>query len=201
MTQPDAPADAATGVPAAGEGGPSLQDRYAPHNACFGCGPQNEKGLRLKSHVAADGSLIATFLPEPHHEAFAGVLNGGIIGALLDCHSNWAAAHALMLARGEATPPCTVTAEFHVKLRHPTPTDVPVALVARAVQLSGGSRGPRAAGAAAATANVTGPPVTAPPLPDRCTVDAELSSGGKVTATCHGLFVAVSEGHPAYHRW
>jgi acyl-coenzyme A thioesterase PaaI-like protein len=171
---------------------PSLQDRFAPHNACFGCGPQNTKGLRLKSYVAPDGSLIATFRPEPHHEAFPGVLNGGIIGALLDCHSNWAAAHALMLARGEATPPCTVTAEFHVKLRHPTPSEVPVALVARAVLLSGGSGGSRnraedgAEGAA---------------LPDRCTVDAELSSGGKVTATCHGLFVAVSEGHPAYHRW
>jgi acyl-coenzyme A thioesterase PaaI-like protein len=170
----------------------SLQDRFAPHNTCFGCGPQNEKGLRLKSHVAADGSLVATFRPEPHHEAFPGVLNGGIIGALLDCHSNWAAAHALMLARGEATPPCTVTAEFHVKLRHPTPTDVPVLLVARAIQLSGGPRS-AARGAAPSTAEA--------PLPDRCTVDAELSSGGKVTATCHGLFVAVSEGHPAYHRW
>jgi acyl-coenzyme A thioesterase PaaI-like protein len=194
MTKPDAPGPAGTAAPADGE--PSLQDRFAPHNACFGCGPQNEKGLRLKSHLAADGSLVATFHPEPHHEAFPGVLNGGIIGALLDCHSNWTAAYALMLARGETTPPCTVTAEFHVKLRHPTPTDVPVALVARAVRLSGGSRGPR--GAVTATVTAT---ATAPPLPDRCTVDAELSSGGKVTATCHGLFVAVSEGHPAYHRW
>jgi acyl-coenzyme A thioesterase PaaI-like protein len=194
MTKPDALGGAGAAAPTDGE--PSLQDRFAPHNACFGCGPQNQKGLRLKSHVAADGSLVATFHPEPHHEAFPGVLNGGIIGALLDCHSNWTAAYALMLARGEATPPCTVTAEFHVKLRHPTPTDVPVALVARAVQLSGGSRGPRAAVTASVTATTT-----EAPLPDRCTVDAELSSGGKVTATCHGLFVAVSEGHPAYHRW
>jgi acyl-coenzyme A thioesterase PaaI-like protein len=159
----------------------SLQDRYAPANACFGCGPQNPKGLRLKSHVTADG-VVATFQPEPHHEAFPGVLNGGIIGALLDCHSNWTAAYALMQARGEATPPCTVTAEFHVKLRHPTPTDVPVTLVARPVHISGGT-------AASAASK------------DRCTVDAELSCGGKVMATCHGIFVAVNEGHPAYHRW
>ncbi|HTV24411.1 MAG TPA: PaaI family thioesterase [Polyangiaceae bacterium] len=178
MTEPKPPATAGAGEPS----DPSLQDRYAPDNACFGCGPRNAKGLRLKSHVAADGSVVASFRPEAHHEAFPGVLNGGIIGALLDCHSNWTAAHALMLARGDATPPCTVTAEFHVKLRHPTPTDVPVSLVARPVQVSGGA----ANGAA---------------LPDRCTVDAELSCGGKVTATCRGLFVAVSEGHPAYHRW
>jgi hypothetical protein len=74
-----------------------------------------------------------------------------------------------------------VTAEFHVKLRHPTPTDVPVSLLARPVHVSGGTTG----GAS----------------PDRCTVDAELSCGGKITATCHGVFVAVNEGHPAYHRW
>lgn len=183
MSAPEAPGGAA--APA----GLSLQDRFAPNNACFGCGPRNAKGLRLKSHVASDGSVVASFRPEPHHEAFPGVLNGGIIGALLDCHSNWTAAHALMLARGEATPPCTVTAEFHVKLRHPTPSDAPLALVARAVQVSPGKIAEGAPGAGEA------------PVPDRCTVDAELSCGGKVTATCRGLFVAVSEGHPAYHRW
>ena len=26
-------------------------------------------------------------------------------------------------------------------------------------------------------------------------------ANGKVTATCRGTFVAVKEGHPAYHRW
>jgi hypothetical protein len=32
-------------------------------------------------------------------------------------------------------------------------------------------------------------------------VEAELSATGRVTATCLGTFVAVKEGHPAYHRW
>ncbi|PYI47458.1 MAG: PaaI family thioesterase, partial [Verrucomicrobia bacterium] len=27
------------------------------------------------------------------------------------------------------------------------------------------------------------------------------SAGGKVCAICRGIFVAVKEGHPAYHRW
>lgn len=150
----------------------ALQERFAPHNACFGCGPANDKGLRIKSYVRGD-RVVAEFVPEPHHQAFPGILNGGIIGALLDCHSNWTAAHALMVARGQPTPPCTVTADFHVKLRAPTPLAGPVHLSARPVQVEG----------------------------DRCTVDAELSAGGKVTATCRGTFVAVKEGHPAYHRW
>jgi acyl-coenzyme A thioesterase PaaI-like protein len=36
---------------------------------------------------------------------------------------------------------------------------------------------------------------------DRAVVDATIEANGKVTATCRGTFVAVREGHPAYHRW
>ena len=32
----------------------SLQDTYAPTSICFGCGPANEKGLRIKSFVDGD---------------------------------------------------------------------------------------------------------------------------------------------------
>ena len=148
----------------------SLQARYSPNSACFGCGPKNDKGLRLQSYVEGD-RVVASFRPEPHHQAFPGVLNGGIIGALLDCHSAWTAAHALMQARGTPLPPTTVTADFHVRLRAPTPTDGTLSLSAKPVQITG----------------------------DRCTVDAELSYGGKVTATCRGTFVAVKADHPAYH--
>lgn len=151
--------------------GVSLQDRYAPHNRCFGCGPANDKGLRIKSFARGD-EVIADFVPEPHHEAFPGVMNGGIIGALLDCHSNWTAAHHLMTTRGEPTPPCTVTADFCVKLKRPTPMG-PVHLSAKVVASEG----------------------------DKVTVFATMVAGGKVTATCEGTFVAVKEGHPAYHRW
>jgi acyl-coenzyme A thioesterase PaaI-like protein len=152
----------------------SVQARYAPANHCFGCGVANPKGLRLESHEAADGhGLVASWSPEPHHEAFTGVLNGGIIGTLLDCHGNWTAALHLMRSAGAERPPCTVTAEFHVRLRRPTPTDAPVRLRARVVE----------SGA------------------DRATVEAELEAHGVVTATCRGVFVAVREGHPAFHRW
>src|SRR5262249_42116676 len=36
---------------------------------------------------------------------------------------------------------------------------------------------------------------------DRATIEGSLSAGGKICATCRGVFVAVKEGHPAYHRW
>jgi acyl-coenzyme A thioesterase PaaI-like protein len=150
----------------------SLQDQYAPSNRCFGCGPANEKGLRIKSFVQGD-EVVCTWQPEKHHEAFEGMLNGGICGALLDCHSNWTAAWHLMKMSGAETPPCTVTADFHVKLKRPTPTATPVELRAKVTESTD----------------------------DRAVIEATLSSNGVVTATCRGTFVAVKEGHPAYHRW
>lgn len=152
--------------------GSSLQDRFAPHGRCFGCGPANDKGLRIKSHDAGE-ECICTFQPEAHHEAFPGMLNGGIIGALLDCHSNWTAANHLMKAAGADAPPCTVTAQFHVKLRRPTPSEGPVQLRARVTEWTH----------------------------DRATVEATLESNGVITSTCRGVFVAVKEGHPAFGRW
>ena len=35
----------------------------------------------------------------------------------------------------------------------------------------------------------------------RAKVGMALSAEGKVCATGEGLFVAVKEGHPAFHRW
>ena len=50
----------------------SLQDRYYSGGICFGCGPQNERGLRVKSYVSGD-SVVASWVPERFHEAFEGV--------------------------------------------------------------------------------------------------------------------------------
>lgn len=149
----------------------SVQERYAPNNACFGCGVANPKGLRIRSFPRGD-ELYCEWTPEPHHQAFEGVVNGGILGTLLDCHSNWAATMHLMGKKGLDHPPCTVTADFHVKLRRPTPL-VPLTIVAKVIESEG----------------------------DRATVEARIEAEGKVTATCTGTFVAVGEGHPAYHRW
>ena len=54
---------------------------------CFGCGPANPKGLRLKSFRTDDGVTVASFTPWPEHDNGLGYLNGGIISTVLDCHS------------------------------------------------------------------------------------------------------------------
>ena len=154
----------------------SLQETYAPNNRCFGCGPANEQGLRIRSFETSespDAEIVAEWQAQKHHEAFDGVLNGGIIGSLLDCHSNWAAARYLMRRDGLDELPCTVTAEFNVRMTAPTPSGPPVRFLARVVAAEG----------------------------SWVTVESTLSSEGKTTATCRGKFVAVKPGHPAYFRW
>jgi acyl-coenzyme A thioesterase PaaI-like protein len=151
----------------------SLQETFAPKSICFGCGPANEKGLRIRS--MADGDLVTCeWQAEKYHEAFPGMLNGGIIGSLLDCHCNWTAAWSLKSKWNLAEIPCTVTAEYAIKLMRPTPSKDKVQLKARVVEYV---------------------------KEDRAWVEGELWAGGKLCATCRGLFVAVKEGHPAFHRW
>src|SRR5205823_14203577 len=77
----------------------SLQEKFAPKNSCWGCGPANTEGLRIRSFPKGD-EVVAEWKPEQKYEAFPGVLNGGIIGTLLDCHCNWAAAYHLMKRAG-----------------------------------------------------------------------------------------------------
>jgi acyl-coenzyme A thioesterase PaaI-like protein len=155
--------------------GVSLQERYAPSGVCFGCGPANADGLHVRSFPSSDdpSTVVAEWTPEKQYEAFEGMLNGGIIGALLDCHSNWTATYHLMRLGGADRPPTTVTLDYAVRFRRPTPSNGPVRLSARVVESA----------------------------PDRATVEATLEAGGEVTATCRGTFVAVKPDHPAYDRW
>jgi len=150
----------------------SLQDQYAPKGICFGCGPANPKGLQIKSFPQEE-QVVAEWTPESHHEAFPGMLNGGIIGSLLDCHSNWTAAWHLMGKNKMDSPPCTVTADYSVQLLQPTPSNQAVHLVAKVTDST----------------------------ERKAFIEAELFSGEKLCAKCQGSFVAVKPGHPAYHRW
>lgn len=150
----------------------SLQQTYSAKGICFGCGPANSKGLRINS-FPSDNKVIAEWMPEEHHQAFPGVLSGGIIGTLLDCHCNWTAAWYLMQQNKLEKTPCTVTAEYAIKLLKPTPANQKLYLEAEVIKSSINS----------------------------ATVKGKLLVNGEICDTCEGVFVAVREDHPAYHRW
>lgn len=150
----------------------ALQDQFASTSICFGCGPANQQGLQIKSFVEGE-QVIAHFTPQPFHHAFPNVLNGGIIGTLLDCHCNWAASYFFMRDNQFTVPPCTVTAEYHVQLKRPTPMNTALTLIAVLKSIE----------------------------KNKITVYGELFANDQLCDTCTGIFVAVDETHPAFHRW
>ncbi|MEA2674194.1 MAG: hypothetical protein QOI92_1386, partial [Chloroflexota bacterium] len=139
----------------------------------FGCGPANELGLRIRSFEGEDGSVVATWHARPEHEAFDGFVNGGVLGTLIDCHSNWTAVAALLERDGDGVAPSSVTADLSVRFRRPTPSDRPLRLVGRVVDLAF----------------------------DRVTVETSIEVDGEVTARGLATFVVVKEDHPAFGRW
>ena len=62
---------------------------------------------------------------------------------------------------------------YSVKLRRPTPVGCKLIVTSQIIELDG----------------------------NKVKVELLLEANGKICATGEGLFVAVKEGHPAYHRW
>ena len=109
----------------------SIQDRM-PHNHCYGCGPDNPDGLRIKSHWQGDES-VCTYTPRP--EQCAGptqYLYGGTIASLIDCHSvctavsNYYRLEGREVGEGEEI--WCVTGQLTVNYLAPTPIDREVTL-------------------------------------------------------------------------
>jgi acyl-coenzyme A thioesterase PaaI-like protein len=157
--------------------GPALQDQL-PHNNCYGCGPRNDKGLRIKSYWRGSGPSVATFKPEAHHcSGPRHFVNGGILATLIDCHCVCTAIAAAYLAEGR---PIGSEPEIHfattaleLKYLRPTPMESELHLAAM----------PEAQ------------------TPDRYVVSCELSAAGKVrvSATVEAVRVPASWMQGARH--
>jgi acyl-coenzyme A thioesterase PaaI-like protein len=124
----------------AAQQGLSFQEQM-PGNLCFGCGPENEQGLQIKSYwsESVPGETVCNFMPQPHHNAgSAKILNGGIIATVMDCHSAvTAVAHAYRNAgRAIGSEPqfWYVTGSFDLAYKAPALLDHPIRLLARIVE-------------------------------------------------------------------
>ena len=62
-----------------------IQHAYGGESFCFGCGKCNEDGLQLKSY-RIKGGLLAKISLQKKHLCFPGIISGGIITTLFDCH-------------------------------------------------------------------------------------------------------------------
>ena len=82
-------------------------------SACFACGPDNARGLRLRFDTRKSGESVAEWIPEKFTEGFRGIVHGGIVSTVLDEAMSQAVAAAGLPA---------LTAELRVRLRHHVPS-------------------------------------------------------------------------------
>jgi acyl-coenzyme A thioesterase PaaI-like protein len=121
-------------------GGAALQDVW-PEATCYGCGPANASGLRIKSYWSSDSSeVVCAFQPRPEHNAgFPNVTYGGLVASLIDCHSIWTAIATTYRAEGRehgSRPTISyVTGNINVSFLKPTTLDKPLVLRARVTDL------------------------------------------------------------------
>lgn len=112
-----------------------------PHNHCYGCGPLNAQGLKLKSRWQG-AEALAVFTPQRWQAAGPEqFLNGGIIATIIDCHCVCTAIADCYRREGRAigSEPniWCVTASLKVDYLKPVPIDRPVTLRATIVEVSG----------------------------------------------------------------
>ncbi len=110
---------------------PAFQD-YFRDNYCFGCGALNERGLQIKSRWEGE-EAVCTWRAAPYHSAGSPhILSGGIIAALLDCHSMATAIADAYRREGremDSEPEIVyVTGSLHLNFVRPTPLSQPVTL-------------------------------------------------------------------------
>ena len=72
--------------------------------------------------------------------AFPGVLNGGVISTLFECHGNWTAAIALMDRACLPRPALTLTSHLAVDFKSPAMPDVPLTLKSQVLKVTQGPK-------------------------------------------------------------
>lgn len=154
----------------------AFQDYYPDDlSCCYGCGKLNEHGLQIKSYWDGEES-VCVYTPKPYHTAIPGIVYGGLIASIIDCHSTGTAAAAKYRAENRAMdslPPIRfLTASLHVDYLLPTPIDGPLEIRGKVKEVKG----------------------------RRVVVEAQLIADGKVCVKGEVVAVQVPEhmmpGHP-----
>ena len=83
---------------------------FGDDQLCFGCGPSNPSGFRLRFEEDGDG-VITRFVPQKHHQGPAGVMHGGLITTVADETACW----AILAATGKFG----FTTSIEAKVRRP----------------------------------------------------------------------------------
>ena len=122
----------------------AIQETYGERfQHCWGCGPQNETGMHLKSYPSEDGkSVICKIIPD---EKFTGGvpqnLFGGMIAMIFDCHGTASAAYFNHKNKGlELTEETVIgryiTARLEVDFKKPVPMNEEITVISTLEELT-----------------------------------------------------------------
>lgn len=118
---------------------PYFQD-HMPGNICFGCGAEHPEGLRIKSRWEGE-EAVCHWMPTPKYQGWSGVLNGGILATLIDCHCMGTAMAAVYKAEGrgiDSQPEYRyATGTLNVRYLKPTLNDQEVVLRTEILEIKG----------------------------------------------------------------
>lgn len=109
-----------------------------PGDVCFGCGADNAHGLQIKSYWQGEDA-VCDWQPQSHHQGWGGLVCGGILATLVDCHCMATAmAHAIQSeGRQLGSQPFYRFATGSLSLRFikPSPVDHSLRLFARVTDI------------------------------------------------------------------
>lgn len=70
----------------------AIQEYYEDEfSVCYGCGRLNKDGHQLKTFLKGE-QTISTYTPKENKTAIKGVVYGGLLASLIDCHGTGSAA-------------------------------------------------------------------------------------------------------------
>ena len=118
---------------------PIFQD-HMPGNICYGCGKDNHEGLQIKSYWEGDES-VCIWHSEEKYQGWKGLMNGGVLATLIDCHCMCTAMAAAYREEGrsmDSEPHYRfATGTMTIKYTAPTSNDLPVEIRAKVESIKG----------------------------------------------------------------
>jgi|SRR5690554_3778834 len=120
----------------------AIQDLYPDElSVCYGCGRNHPDGLHVKTYLVGEHT-IALFKPDQKYTAIPGMVYGGLVASILDCHGTGSAAAFICKEEGipldkMPVPVRCATANLKVDFLKPTPMGVELELKGQLVKIEG----------------------------------------------------------------
>lgn len=119
----------------------AIQEFYEDEfSVCFGCGRLNKDGHQLKTFLVGE-ETISKYTPKENKTAIKGVVYGGLLASLIDCHGTGSAATYYVKENNiileEYNAPRFVTGNLNVSYLKPTPLNKELIIKGKLKEIKG----------------------------------------------------------------